>query len=94
MGCIKSKTKVVINYDKRNSEALTASSDNGVIIENKLQSVVSTHSIKSYSSNPIVEIVTVNEGDGVSFQRELKERINSLILRQNTDDKTSTIANC
>ena len=63
MGCIKSKTKVVINYDKRNSEALTASSDNAVI-ENKLLSVVSNNSKQSYSSNPIVKIVTVTEGDG------------------------------
>ena len=90
MGCIKSKTKVVINYDKRNSEALTASSDNAVI-ENKLLSVVSNNSKQSYSSNPIV---TVTEGDGDSFQKELKERINSLILKQRTDDKMSTVANC
>ena len=93
MGCIKSKTKVVINYDKRNSEALTASSDNAVI-ENKLLSVVSNDSKQSYSSNPIVKIVTVTEGDGDSFQKELRERINSLILKQRTDDKMSTVANC
>ena len=93
MGCIKSKTKVVINYDKRNSEALTASSDNAVI-ENKLLSVVSNNSKQSYSSNPIVKIVTVTEGDGDSFQKELKERINSLILQQNKEDKTSTMSIC
>ena len=93
MGCIKSKTKVVINYDKRNSEALTASSDNAVI-ENKLLSVVSNNSKQSYSSNPIVKIVTVTEGDGDSFQKELKERMNSLLLQQNKEDKTSTMSIC
>ena len=93
MGCIKSKTKVVINYDKRNSEALTASSDNAVI-ENKLLSVVPNNSKHTSSSNPIVKIVTETEGHGDSFQKELKERINSLILKQRTDDKMSTVANC
>ena len=92
MGCIKSKAKVIINYDKRNSEALTASTDNQQN-ENKLHSIV-LNSIKSYSSNPIIEIINVNESDGMSFQKELKERINSLILKQRTDDKMSTVANC
>ena len=92
MGCIKSKAKVIINYDKRNSEALTASTDNQQN-ENKLHSVL-LNSIKSYSSNPIIEIINVNESDGMSFQKELKERINSLILKQRTDDKMSTVANC
>ena len=85
MGCIKSKTKVVINYNKRNSEALTASSDNAVIIESKLHSVESNNSITSYSSTPIVKIVTVTEGDGDSFQKELKERMNSLVLKKGKD---------
>lgn len=84
MGCIKSKTKVVINYEKRNSEALTASSDNAVIIDSKPHSVLSNNSITSYSSNPIVKIVTVTEGDGDSFQKEFKERMNSLVLKKGT----------
>ena len=93
MGCIKSKAKVIINYDKRNSEALTASTDNQQN-ENKLHSVV-LNSIKSYSSNPIIiEIINVNESDGMSFQKELKERMNSLILQQNKEDKTSTMSIC
>ena len=92
MGCIKSKAKVIINYDKRNSEALTASTDNQQN-ENKLHSIV-LNSIKSYSSNPIIEIINVNESDGMSFQKELKERMNSLILQQNKEVKTSTMSIC
>ena len=45
---------------------------------------MSNNSITSYSSNPIVKIVTVTEGDGDSFQKEFKERMNSLVLKKGT----------